>query len=347
MADAGTIYYNALSGMGNDIARGMMYYHQQHVQYDQQRQLADALSRIGISPQGSIVPIQQDEKGNPVDKTIRPIIDPKSLELFQARNQRERVAAIGGLNALNRLGTQLIGKAMTQALSDQGLTGQLKQQRIQQSQSRTELNQAQLGKVLGLIPPTQPMPTGGQVLAEQRSLRKERFSQRKAIADNLLTQKVVDPEMLLGGVRFQMPKSGFHIQEGPIVDGAVDKNGNIVPPPDATHAVLDDGTKIPLPQFKRLYPQAQQWKNLGTNLPSIKAPPPHDIQMLLADPTDQKKALFDQVYGNGAADLVISAQGKAATQQPAAQTQPDTESPDEYDTSGEDETPPPSDAGGE
>jgi hypothetical protein len=111
--------------------------------------------------------------------------------------------------------------------------------------------------------------------------------------------------------------------------------------------VLDDGTKIPLPQFKRMYPQAQQWKALGTNLPSIKAPPPHDIQMLLADPTDQKKALFDQVYGNGAADLVISAQGKAANQQPAAQTQPDTESADEYDTSGEDETPPPSDAGGE
>lgn len=346
MPDAGSALYAGISGAGNDIARAMLYYHAQHQAYDQQYQIANALSRLGVSQDGTIVPIQMDEKGKPIDKTIKPIIDPKALEPYQARNQQERVRSIGALHALSEIGQRQINRVLSQTLSDTGLTGQLKQERILQSQSRTKLNNAQLGKVLGLIPTQQPLPTGGQILAEQRSLRKERFNQRKTIADNLLNQKVTDPQMLLGGLQFNVPKPGkLYGMNDEFVDPEMDDKGNLVIPKGAKEVQLDDGTKIPIKTFNRLYPQAQKWKMLGADMPSIKAPPPHDIQTLLADPSDQKKAYFDQVYGQGAADLVISAQGKQAAQ-PQQAPPVDTESAEDTDTTGEEEQTP-SDAGGE
>jgi hypothetical protein len=321
----------------------MMYYHQQHVRYDQQYGVADALSRLGVSKEGTIVPIQQDQNGKP-DKSIQPIIDPKALQLFQARTQSERIRASGALDALNRIGA----KQLERALSDpQGLTDALKGQRIQQSVSRTNLNNAQLGKVLGLIPPTQQLPTGGQILAEQRSLRKERFTQRGKLYDFFTNNGINDPQMLLGGFQVNVPVPGKIYGTNPnFIDATVDDKGNVVIPKGATEVKLDDGTKLSIKQFNRLYPQAQKWQQLGTNLPAIKTPPPHDVQMLLQDPSDQKKAYFDQVYGHGASDLVISAQGKAAAAQPAQQQEPpDTESAEDVDTSGEEENP--ADAGGE
>jgi len=357
---AGENYRRALSGVGEDVARAMIYYHQQHVKYDQSSQLADALSRLGVTPDGRIAPVQTDEKGKVVDKSVRPIIDPKSLQMFQAANQSQRVKATGALEALGKLGIQQLGKAMSEARSDQGLTGQLKAARIQTANTRGALNTIQAAKLLGKIPPVPPVPTAGQVMMEQRSLRKERFNQRKAIADSLGADKnlpITDPQMLLSGVQFKVPSSGAKGFFGgaDLTDGVTDNSGNLIPPQGATTAVLDNGMEVPIKAFNRLHQQAQQWKALAAPLPQIITPPPHDMQTLLSDPSATRKALFDKHYGPGASDLVLSAQDTMTKQQTPTASPQDAEaapeSADEYDTSGEvDQTPPaeePSDAGGE
>src|SRR5215471_1200384 len=150
--NTGAIYYHALSGLGDDIARAMQQYHQQHQMYDQQYGISDALSRLGVNQQGVIVPIQLDEKGKQLDKTVRPIIDPQALQMFQARTANDRARATGALHAINDLGTKQINRILQQTLQDQGLTGRLKAQRIKQSQSRTTLTDLQILQALGMIP---------------------------------------------------------------------------------------------------------------------------------------------------------------------------------------------------
>jgi hypothetical protein len=110
MADAGSIYYDALSGVGDDIARSMIYYHQKHQEYDKQLGVANALSRIGVDQEGRIVPIEPDAKGK-VDKSIQPILDPKAVEMFSAGNRRDWARSAGALDALTRLGMQAINRA--------------------------------------------------------------------------------------------------------------------------------------------------------------------------------------------------------------------------------------------
>lgn len=106
----GSMYHNALAGVGNDIARAMMYYHAQHQIYNQQMGVANALSRIGVGPQGNLTNAF-DQDGNPI-KGVNPIIDKNALQQFQTNNHAGQIQATGALQALNRLGVQQMGKAM-------------------------------------------------------------------------------------------------------------------------------------------------------------------------------------------------------------------------------------------
>lgn len=118
MSDAGSIYYNTLSGIGNDIAQSMYQVHREHQAYDQQYGMAEALSRIGIDSSGRIVPIVPDEKGK-TDKSIQPIVDPKALEMFKTGNRREWARSAGQLEILSRLGTSFLNRAQAAQIENQ------------------------------------------------------------------------------------------------------------------------------------------------------------------------------------------------------------------------------------
>jgi hypothetical protein len=345
MPDAGTNYYNALSGVGDDIARSMIYYHQKHVQYDQQMQLANALSRLGVDQSGRIVPIQMDEKGKAVDKNVQSIIDPKALDSFRAGNQRERERSIGGLDAINRLLTQQLGRAIGDRLINAPGTprGELMQERTKQAQSRTGLNTIQAAKILGVIKAPPVMPTGGQILNQFNQQAKARVNERKAIENRILSSTylkgdVADPNQLLSNVTVLKNKAPLAWPTGDLKDF----------PKDATDVMLDNGKKMPAAVYKRLHPQAKQWFDLGKPvaniIPDLNDPnTAKNVSGLIANPNDARRKIFDSFYGPGASAAVLNAQTEMSSQvqgktQADAAAAPDTsEGAEETDTSGEEE----------
>lgn len=91
-----------LSSFGNDIADAMGQYHKEHEAYNKAESVANALSRIGITESGDIVPTLGAD-GKPV-KGVKPILDPKSVDLFKTRVGTDRAKAQGALEALSRIG---------------------------------------------------------------------------------------------------------------------------------------------------------------------------------------------------------------------------------------------------
>src|SRR4029077_14340532 len=135
MADAGDIYAQMGRNLANsigDITDQMDTYHKEHVKYDQQYQLAEALSRMEITPQGQITQI---DPANP-DKTLQPILDKKALASFQTNNHEQMVKNAAALEAVNRMGTNLLqhGAASLRSsqIQDASLSGQRTQQIINQ-----------------------------------------------------------------------------------------------------------------------------------------------------------------------------------------------------------------------
>lgn len=156
MADAGDIWFRALSGVGNNIADSMQQYHKEHQVYDQQSGIADVLSRMGVNQQGQLTPI---DPNNP-DKTIQPVVDKKALELYQSNNHAQQQKNLGAIEALNRIGMNLAGQTL----------GPLRQAQLKQAQLATQRYSVptQYGDV---------QATGGQAL--QSDLENQRINLAK------------------------------------------------------------------------------------------------------------------------------------------------------------------------
>ena len=145
-----------LASMGDSIASGMLQYHREHQAYDQQAQLAEALSRLGINAQGQITQIDPENK----DKTVQPIIDKKALETFQTKSHEGQVKATGALEAINRIA--LHGLAP--------IVGQLGQEQLKAHQQANQRYDVQAGG--------QTIPaTAGQAI--QAGMERERIDLAK------------------------------------------------------------------------------------------------------------------------------------------------------------------------
>ncbi len=94
-----------LASFGNNIADAMDEYHKRHQAYDQQMSIAQALSQVGITPDGQITSVAAGEQSG---QKVKPVIDPKALEMFQARNQHERDLNLGALHALGQVGSTFL-----------------------------------------------------------------------------------------------------------------------------------------------------------------------------------------------------------------------------------------------
>lgn len=134
MADAGTNYANALSGIGDDIANAMYQYHREHQAHDTAYGVADALSRIGIDKTtGQPVQVQFDEKGKPVNaENIQMFGNPRAIEAYKSFNRQNAAASEGALNAISRLVASGLTRAQASAIEDASLSGQRTKQVIEQ-----------------------------------------------------------------------------------------------------------------------------------------------------------------------------------------------------------------------
>lgn len=145
MSDAGSIWFHALSGLGNNIADSMQQYHKEHQAYDQQAGIADALSRFGVDPQGRITQI---DPNNP-DKSIQPIIDKKASELFMTTNHAQQQKNLGAMEALNHIGLNVLGQTAGPLRQAQLKEAQLATQRVPSTigDQTFDLNPAQAANV--------------------------------------------------------------------------------------------------------------------------------------------------------------------------------------------------------
>jgi hypothetical protein len=114
-----------LASFGQNMASAMADYHKKHVAYDEQLQLAQALSRIGINPQGQITTIDPENK----DKSITPIIDKKAYDQFITATQQGRERNAGAIEAMNRMAMHGLSQVI----------GPLGQANLQQEQARSTM----------------------------------------------------------------------------------------------------------------------------------------------------------------------------------------------------------------
>jgi hypothetical protein len=338
-SDAGLIWLHALSGVGNNIADAMQQYHKEHQAYDQQSQIADALSRIGINPQGQLTSI---DPANP-DKTIQPVIDQKAAQLFQTNVHDQQVKNTGAMEAINRIGLHMIGTSATAAsqlkLQQARMDSPLNQARTQNVQMRTTKTQLDIAKQLGLIPDTTANKvTGGQIMNYQLQQQKIAIGQQGKIEKSLAAQNINDPNVLLNSQNWVyggMQKSGLN--RGTL--GALGSaQPSFVPNSDPNDYVKIPGVRNPMPvdQAMGLQKKAMEWQKhsqAAQQQPLAINPPQASIQRLMTNPTPQIKAMFDQAFGQGAADIVINSQGVKdpnAQQQaaPAPTPEPDTTADD-------------------
>lgn len=156
MADAGYIWLNALSGLGNNIAESMQQYHKEHLAYDQQAQMAQAMSRLGVTSDGRITAIDPE---NP-DKTIQPLVDKKASEMFLSNNHAQQQKNLGAMEALNRIGMNMA----------QQTVGPLRQAQLKHAQLDAQRYDVQVGD--------QTIPaTAGQAI--QNDLEQQRIDLAK------------------------------------------------------------------------------------------------------------------------------------------------------------------------
>lgn len=102
MADAGDIYARMGQNLGKTIAEAMGQYHKEHVAYDKQYQLAQALAQIGIDPKTGQTASIMDEMGKK-RADIQPLMDTKALDLITKNASHGRAGAAGALEAVNRI----------------------------------------------------------------------------------------------------------------------------------------------------------------------------------------------------------------------------------------------------
>ncbi len=126
-----------MADWGAPIAEAMIQYHKEHQAYDQQAGIANALSRLAITEDGSIVPMPTDAAGGTgasKKSGLTPIVDPKALELFQTNNAKNRAVARGQMEALSRIGLGMAAHAIAQHYQDTSVSGKRTAQITRQSE---------------------------------------------------------------------------------------------------------------------------------------------------------------------------------------------------------------------
>lgn len=223
MADAGSMYYNALSGMGEDIARGMYQYHREHQAYDQQLGIANALSRIGVNEHGNIVAIQPDANGK-VDKSIQPVLDPKARDMFTARNRQDWAKSAGALEILSRLGVSLANRMSEQNIEPKfpvtvgGNTYPLNAREAAMAGMRQEENEAQAQAAI-------PREKRAQRREERADKSSQREDVRLGMAQSAAARTEIEkrPEIQFSRKYGLTPQALIGIQESPYVATHQDK----------------------------------------------------------------------------------------------------------------------------
>lgn len=184
------------ANMGNSIAEGILNvlpimdkYHKEHVGYDQQMQLADALSRLGINEQGQITTLDSETKGGP---KIQPIIDPKALDTFRTKSHEGQVKAAGALEAINRMAVHGLGPVIGQMGQEQ-----LKAQRLQNQRINVQAG--------GNVYPVSPTTALNAVVEEpERAARTEHIKEQTAASkeDRAAAASQASVMMDIGGGNF-------------------------------------------------------------------------------------------------------------------------------------------------
>lgn len=110
-------------------------YHKRHLAYDEKLKTADTLSKIGMDERGHMTLIDPENK----DKNVQPLLDPKVLARFTARNQSEWQKSGETLDLLKRISMAGVGSA----IEDASASGTATKQRTQQSAESFPLEQQQ------------------------------------------------------------------------------------------------------------------------------------------------------------------------------------------------------------
>jgi len=130
---------SGISSFADSIAMAMGDYHKKHVAYDQADQLAQALSRIGVSEQGKLVQLN-DETGK-AKKDVVPVIDSEAYDRFRTNVASKREAAAEGMNALSRIGLSTLATAQREQvqkmIDESGLSGEYKRAAIRHLDSES------------------------------------------------------------------------------------------------------------------------------------------------------------------------------------------------------------------
>jgi hypothetical protein len=335
MADVGEMYRQAFTDLGRGINDGLT----KAIQEYKQRQ--DAIQRSDMAID------YFHQQVNP--GTGKPFIADKDWQEYHHHSDKQR-AVLGGIMIG---GMKVLGQAQKSA--QDVVTSQTKKQlmeaRTRNVDTRTDQTKIAIRQALGLIPKPQQPPTAGQIMLHQRSQYRAMVDQQKAAQtqrDKIETMfsknhQIEDPSTLLNQQDWQY---GTKKDVKNFIGNVTEPNKFLPTGPDqpAADYVKVPGLPKPIPtdQAFSLQKKAIQWQQLGdvaSTKPTMPPPitaPPDKMQMLLTNPTPQNKAYFDQVYGQGAADTVIGAQGiKDPNTQPAPAATP--EQPE--DTSSEEEPP--------
>ena len=335
--------YNQFDSGADAILRGLYQYHQEHQKYDAAFAHADALSRIGIDKNsGAPVMIQFDEKGKPINSdNVLTFGNPKAIEAYKNFNRRNAAYNAGVLDVYSRLMGNAILKNQAGALNPGGAALQT---------ARTRNVNARTAQLLGLLPPKPaPPPTGGQIMAEQRSLRKEAEKGQKNIEDKLAKiYGIVDPSVFVDPTGWeygtQKTTGGGFLGGNEKTVFAPNADNN---PANATHVRIQ-GQTFPLAEANVIQGQAAKWKAFGDDAEKLKksvstkwtglSPDKQSaaIQFLLQNPTPEMRTAFDEATKSpGLSDLIINAQSRVKPQPESTPApEPEDSMPDtEEDTS--------------
>lgn len=184
-----------LASFGQSIAEAGNEYHKQHVAYDQQLQLAQALSRIGISQNGQITTIDPENK----DKSITPIIDKKAYEQFVTTSASGRERAKGSLEAINRIGANLLQHA---AIAQMQSNTPLGKEQLKSAQLANERMPVKVGDQEFPVSPTTAL--NATVEQPERVARTEHIQEQTKAAreDRMATANQASVMMDIGGGNF-------------------------------------------------------------------------------------------------------------------------------------------------
>jgi len=252
---------SGISSFADSIAMAMGDYHKKHVAYDQADQLAAALSRIGITEQGKLTPLN-DETGK-AKKDVVAVVDPKAYDLFRTNIASKREAAGEAMNAISRIGLHAIAQGAGPVGAER-----LSQERMQSELLRRTVDQPIAGR-LGSGELIANTPQGAHVVgggsrgaatltAEEG--RMTRFNAQQALrARKELAKQFTDPiskENRVDDFLNALPEAGTVNDKGEFIPL---KKGQV----GGTHVRLGDSEPMDFAEFKRKRALASQYQKLG------------------------------------------------------------------------------------